>query len=246
MQSLRNQATQVNYKKLELLEKIWDRVKPEEKEDQFVINIMQMAHNAVSASASLLLLLDSKNQKLFLKFADGLARQQLKRLHADRQSGIAGWIANNGKPLVINDAEKNRKYYEFIDHATGSKTRSVIGVPLTANNEVIGVIEVLNKLDGSDFSRHDLKVLTGVATTVALAIEKVRLSTSLLDTYKSTVDALVALSDAKEASGGGHSRRPSTLSDTPPAPPGPGRRGAPCTGPRLTEAGSTGRSSWRA
>jgi HD-GYP domain-containing protein (c-di-GMP phosphodiesterase class II) len=207
MQSLRNKATQMDMKKLELLEKIWNRAKPEDKEDQFVTNIMRMAHNALNASASLLLLVDEKKQELFLKFADGAIEQKSKRLHVNRQSGIAGWIVRNGKPLVVNDAEKNKKYYRLIDRATGFKTRSIIGVPLIINNKVIGVIEVLNKLDGIDFNLNDLRILTGMATTAALAIEKVRLNASLFNAYKNTVKALVSLADAKETSGGGHSRR---------------------------------------
>jgi HD-GYP domain-containing protein (c-di-GMP phosphodiesterase class II) len=207
MQSLRKKATQVNTRKLEFLEKIWNRARPEEKDDQFITNIMRMAHNALNASASLLLIEDEKKQELFLKFADGPIERKLKRLHINRQSGIAGWIVRNGKPLIVNDAEKNKNFYILIDHATGFKTRSIIGVPLIIDNKVIGVIEVLNKLDGSDFNKNDLRILTGVATTAALAIEKVRLNMNLFNAYKHTVKALVSLADAKETSGGGHSRR---------------------------------------
>lgn len=212
MQRLRNKATQVNTRKLELLEKIWNRIRPEEKEDQFMTNIMRMAHNALSASASLLLLVDEEKQELFLKFADGPVKQKLRRLHVDRQSGIAGWIVQNGKPLVVNDAEKNKNYYRLIDNATSFKTRSIIGVPLIIDDKVIGVIEVLNKLDGSDFNRNDLRILTGMATTAALAIEKVRLNASLFDAYKNTIKALVLLADSKETSGRGHSKRVSEYS----------------------------------
>jgi HD-GYP domain-containing protein (c-di-GMP phosphodiesterase class II) len=133
--------------------------------------------------------------------------QQLKRLHISRQSGIAGWIARNGKPLIVNDAAKNANFYKLIDNATGFKTRSIIGVPIMINEKVIGVIEVLNKADGTDFTRQDLKTMMDVAATTAMTLENVRMNADLLNSYKVTVRALVSLADAKETSGGGHSRR---------------------------------------
>jgi len=82
-----------------------------------------------------------------------------------------------------------------------------LGVPIIIGDKVIGVVEVLNKADGTDFTRQDLKTMMGVATTTALTIENARMNTNLLNSYKGTVRALVSLADAKETSGGGHSRR---------------------------------------
>ncbi len=207
MQKLRNKATQVNSARLDLLDKLVNKIKSENKEDRLLESIMRLTCSVVNAAASSLLLLDEGNQELLFKTAGVTEGKQLRRLHVSRQSGIIGWIARNGKPLIVNDAEKNRQMHQFIDEATGFRTRSAIGVPLIMNGKVAGVVEVLNKLDGTDFSRQDLQILTGVATTTALAIEKVRLNTNLLKSYKSTVNALVSLADAKETSGGGHSRR---------------------------------------
>lgn len=198
---------QISASRIDLLEKLWARARLEDKEDQLITCIMRMTHNALNASASSLLLLDDDSQELYFKFADGPVGQSLKRLHISRQSGIAGWIARNGKPLVVNNPEKNANFHRMIDEATGFKTRSIIGVPIVIDDKVIGVIEVLNKADGTDFTRHDLKTMMGVASTTALTIENARMNTNLLNSYKSTVGALVSLADAKETSGGGHSRR---------------------------------------
>ncbi len=208
MENTPGRVASVDTSKIDLLEKLWARVRPENKgEDQLIACVMQTAHNALGASASSLLLLDEKNQELYFKFADGPVSQELKRLHISRQSGIAGWIVRNGKPLIVNDAEKNRNFYKMIDDATGFKTRSIIGVPIIIDDKVIGVIEVLNKVGASDFTRQDLKIMLGVAATTAMAIENIRMNESLLNSYGSTVRALVSLADGKETSGGGHSRR---------------------------------------
>ncbi len=197
----------VGISRIDLLEKLWARARPEDKQDELITCIMRMTHNALGASASSLLLLDVKTQELYFKFADGPVGQQLKRLHVSRQSGIAGWIARNGKPLIVNNAEKNAKFYKLIDNATGFKTRSIIAVPIIIGDKVIGVIEVLNKADGTGFNRQDLKTMMGVATNTAMTIENARMNVSLLKSYRGTVTALVSLADCKETSGGGHSRR---------------------------------------
>jgi hypothetical protein len=198
---------QVGTSKIDLLEKLWARTQKGDKEDELINCIMRMTHSALCSSASSLLLLDEKTQELYFRFADGPVGQQLKRLHISRQSGIAGWIVRNARPLVVNDAEKNANFYKMIDNATGFQTKSIIGVPIIISDKVIGVIEVLNKADGTNFTKQDLRVMLGVAATAAMTIETTRMNTNLLNSYNGTVRALVSLADSKEASGGGHSRR---------------------------------------
>jgi putative nucleotidyltransferase with HDIG domain len=207
MVTTQSNIAQSGEKKLDILDKIWNKVKPEETEDQIITCIMSMANNAVGASAASLLVFGEKKQELYFKFADVPAEQEMKRLHIGRQSGIARWILRNKKPIMLNNPQKNADYNKLIDGATGLKTKSIIGVPLISNRKVMGVIEVFNKMSGTDFTQQDLKTMLGVATTAAMTIESTRMNVNLLLSYRGTVGALVALADSKETSGGGHSRR---------------------------------------
>ena len=193
--------------KMDIIERVWNQCRRPEMENRLIASIMKMIHDTVDASASSLLLLDKENRELYFRSANGPVGQQLKKLHIDRQSGVAGWIVRNGKPQIVNDPVKNRYFYENIDKATGFKTRSIIGVPIIINGETFGVIEALNKRDGADFDNRDLKIMQGLAKTIAIALEDARLNRELQNSYKGTVKALVALADTKETSGGGHSRR---------------------------------------
>lgn len=208
MPNLQSKTAQPVIKKGELLDKILTRVKPEEKEGQIIACLMRMSHNVLGAEASSVLLLDEKKQELYFKFTDGPVQQKLKRLHIEKKSGIAGWILKNNKPLIVNNPQKNAHFYKKIDEATGFKTRSIIGVPIIRDNKVIGVIEVLNKADGTVFTKKDLKTMQEVATTASITIESSRMNLDLLRSYRGTVGALVSLADTKEnIGGGGHSRR---------------------------------------
>lgn len=207
MQNLKEKGAEASKAKLDLLDRIWRKVTSVKEEHPLVASITQMTRYALNASASSLLLFDEKNQELLFKFADGPVGKQLRRLRLNKQSGIAGWVARNGKPLIVNDANNDQRFDISIDEITGFVTKSVICAPLIIHRKVIGVIEVVNKLDGADFSENDLQTLTAVANTAALAIENVRLNESLLNSYRTTVDALVSLADAKEINAGGHSGR---------------------------------------
>ena len=207
MASHYRRLSQIDIPESNLIEEIWGRIKPVEKGDRTISNIMRMIHTNLDASATSLLLIDENTKELYFRFANGPVGRQVKRLHIDRRSGIAGWIVRNGKPLIVNDPEKNKNFYENIDKATGFKTKSIIGVPILINGEVAGVIEALNKQDGTNFNRHDLKVMQGLASAAAMVIENKGMHNELMNAYKGTVKALVSLADAKETSGGGHSRR---------------------------------------
>lgn len=193
--------------KQHLIEKLWERIKPEENGDKLIAGIMKMAESTLDVAASSVLLLDDENQRLYFRYANGTAGPMLKRLHISRQSGIAGWIVRNRKPLIVNDPEKNQSFYKHIDTLTGFKTQSIIGAPIIIDKKIAGVIEALNKNDGTCFTRDDLKELLGIANTVARALETVQLNEELSESYKGTVQGIIALADSRDITGNGHSQR---------------------------------------
>ncbi len=207
MRGTGSQTSKPDNIRLDIIEEVWNRFRRPETENKLISSIMKMIQETMEASATSLLFLDKNNEELYFRSANGPVGHQLKKLHINRQSGVAGWIVRNGKPLIVNDPGRNKFFYENIDKATGFKTISIIGVPIIIDNEVAGVIEALNKRDGVDFDRRDLRIMQGLARTAGIALEDAKKNRELLDSYKGTVRSLVALADTKESSGGGHSRR---------------------------------------
>jgi len=172
-----------------------------------VKHITQMTQNSLKASASSVLLLDEKNDELYFEVAEGEAGNTLKTIKLDSKTGIAGWVLQHCKPLIINDVSSDKRFNGKVDKTTGFITKAIIAVPMTVHRKTIGVIEVLNKLDGSDFNNEDLEILLSVASTAAMAIENTRLQQEVQDGYKSTISALAATVDAKDPYTCGHSKR---------------------------------------
>ena len=208
MPNLQTLAEQAKAKQLDLLDKIWLKVKPEDKEDKIIANVVNLTQNSLCSMASTLLLLDVDNKmELYFQIAEGPSAGQLKRLHTGRQSSLSDWVMRNGKPMMVNNPEKNSGFYKLIDDATGFRTRHALAAPLISGGKVFGVIEALNKPNGAVFSKHDLNAILDVANISTTSFEGFRTNNDLIHSYKSTVRALVSLADAKETSGGGHSRR---------------------------------------
>ncbi len=193
--------------RLALLYQVGRRVGSVSQLSRLVEQITRMTQRTLNASASSVLLLDEQRQELVFEIVEGQAKKHLRKVRLNDQSGIAGWVAHNGKPLIINDVSKDERFNKGVDETTGFNTRAIICAPLVVNSKCIGVIEVLNKADGSDFSGQDLEALVSVASTAAIAIENLRLNQTLLDAYKSTIKALVSAIDAKDSYTRGHSQR---------------------------------------
>jgi putative nucleotidyltransferase with HDIG domain len=206
-QDLENRETGVNKTRLDLLHKICRNVRSVEQELPVISNISEMTRYALNASASSLLLLDGENKELLHNFTDGPLGKQLRQLQMSKHRGIAGWVIQNGKPLMVEDVNKDGRFNKFKDEVTGLVPRSVICAPLIVHGAIIGVIEVFNKLDGNDFSEHDLQILVQLATNAAFTIENVRLNEGLLYSYKDTVQRLVSLVDPGETAQSKHSIR---------------------------------------
>ncbi len=136
-----------------------------------VKQIVAMTQQALKAAASSVLLLDEEKRELCFELAEGEVGQTLKQARIGVESGIAGWVARHGKPLIVNDVSKDKRFCADVDRATGFVTTSIMCSPLIAQGKLIGVIEVLNKLSGSDFDQEDLEALEAVASTAAMAIE---------------------------------------------------------------------------
>ena len=102
----------------------------------------------------------------------GQNAEKLRGLKLPWREGIAGWIADTGQPVIVQDVSKDPRFSSRVDSFTGFTTESIIGVPLKSNDKVFGVIELINKLNGKPFTSFELKVLMTIADFAAIAIEK--------------------------------------------------------------------------
>src|SRR5690606_15390799 len=87
---------------------------------------------------------------------------------------IAGMIMESQQMLQVDDVHADPRHYRKLDTAKGFETRSILGVPLTAKDRPIGVLEVLNK-HRLPWTENDREYLGILAAQAAVAIESARL-----------------------------------------------------------------------
>jgi signal transduction histidine kinase len=137
-------------------------------------HIVDAAQELTESEGASLLLYDPQTHQLYFQAATGPLNEQEKQTAIPAESSIAGWIFTNNEPLLVEDAKSDPRFFREIDVLTQFKTRSILGVPLHAKDKTLGVIEVVNKLEGT-FQEIDLRLLQSLAAQAAIAIENSRL-----------------------------------------------------------------------
>jgi K+-sensing histidine kinase KdpD len=148
--------------------------------------VMEQTNQVVGSERSTVFLHDEKSHQLFSLVATGIKENDI-RIPDDH--GIAGWVFQNERPLIINDAYNDSRFYTAVDKATGFKTRNILCIPLiNKHKKCIGALQALNKITG-DFTNDDSALLTSVSHYVAIACENSRLYQELkvLDKAKERV-----------------------------------------------------------
>lgn len=170
--------------------------------DELLLLIARESARVLKADRCTLFLLDEKRGELWSKVAMGE-----ERIRLPKESGIAGLVVTTGETLIIDDAYSNPHFNPEIDKKTGYHTRSLLCGPMRdSKGEVLGVFQVLNKLDGA-FQEEDKELLEAVAAFSAIAIENARLYAELKKTFHSFIETLAATIDARHHLTAGHSHR---------------------------------------
>jgi len=129
--------------------------------------IARSAAMVMQAEASSVLLLDRRRNKLVFKAAIGDRGDALLGEEFDANLGIAGKVAATGRPALVTDVQRDKAFFKGIDDKSSFTTRGLIAAPLVHNNEIIGVVEVLNKIAQENFTEEDLELLQIFANLAA-------------------------------------------------------------------------------
>lgn len=147
----------------------------------------------LQAEDASVLLHDPDNEDLvFAAVASGEAFTTLFGKHISAKAGIAGWTVRNKQSVLVDNAQEDERFYRDIDMMTGVTTRSLMAVPLISKDNVIGVIEVINKIGGV-FDAHDVELIEALASSAAVAIDNARLYRRLLDQIQMLQDTQAQL-----------------------------------------------------
>ncbi|MBU2054645.1 MAG: GAF domain-containing protein, partial [Proteobacteria bacterium] len=144
--------------------------------EEVLRHTMDMIRTIMNVEAGSLLLLE-KDQlafKVAFNIDPGINTDALRNFRFGLGEGISGYCAASGEAVLVRDISTSRHSRHDFDRQTGFRTRSVLCVPLISRGRVLGVIEILNKINDS-FNDDDLHLLQSIAASVSIALENSRL-----------------------------------------------------------------------
>ena len=132
--------------------------------------VAQHAANVLGAQGASVLLHDpQRNELVFQTMVDPTASKSLEGHRFPADQGIAGQVVRTKRAVRLDEARNNQNFYQGIDLETKTRTHSLMAAPLIHKDTVLGVIEVVNRLDGSAFEESDLALLQVFANLVVSA-----------------------------------------------------------------------------
>ena len=154
--------------------------------------IMESAQIVMQSEAGSLMMVDEESGDLVVKVATGPIKDKITGMRVPRGEGIAGWVAEHGRSLLVSDVDRDKRFYRGMDEVTGFKTRSIICTPMKLRDQVIGVLEVINRNDGSSYSEDDITLLETLAHQAAIVIERAQLHQAALEKQRLEHELLFA------------------------------------------------------
>jgi sigma-B regulation protein RsbU (phosphoserine phosphatase) len=134
--------------------------------------IMETITDIMRSEASSLLLNDEGTNDLVFKVAIGEAgRELVEKYRVGPGQGIAGWVAETRKPVIVNDVYADRRFSPDFDRITGFTTRAIICSPLLFKGKLIGVIQSINPVGRPGFTEDDMRLFQIFSDQAALAVQ---------------------------------------------------------------------------
>lgn len=118
---------------------------------------------------------DPQGRELVFRASRGLEHGVIDGVRLRPGQGIAGWVAVHREPVLLDDASRDPRHDPELARLAGLVPRSMICVPLVHGEHLLGVLQVINRLDGRPFTADELRAVQALADAAAVAIENASL-----------------------------------------------------------------------
>lgn len=142
-------------------------------QDEVFQRILEQTSQALRVETAALALIHPQTHELIFR-ATTDSDQGILGMRLALGQGIAGWVAKQGVGVIVPDAYDDPRFEPGFDQKLNFKTRVVACAPIRSQGNLIGVLEVINPLDGS-FEPDALQVLEGICSLAGAAIRHAQL-----------------------------------------------------------------------
>jgi GAF domain-containing protein len=132
---------------------------------------VEVARTVFGAAAASVFLLDADSGELVFEAVCGQGEDHLVGTRFPGDTGIAGWVASSGQPLLVDDVRQSAQFAAEAAESTGYVPRSIMAAPLISDGECLGVLEVLDRGSRRGGELGDVDLLGLLATGLGIAVE---------------------------------------------------------------------------
>ena len=141
--------------------------------DALLKSIVETAAKIFGAAAASILLVNEEEEALEFKVSTGEADHDLVGTKFPYDKGIAGYVFMTGLPIATSNVREDKRFNQDFAKSTGYVPSSILATPLTsADDRIIGVMEVLDKIDAASFDIHDMDLMGMFAQQASMAIDQ--------------------------------------------------------------------------
>lgn len=149
--------------------------------------------------------LDEEAGELVFVAASGEGADLVVGLRMASSEGIAGWAVGSGQPIAIEEVGNDPHFQQDVAGRTGYIPRSIIALPLSGRDRMLGVMEVLDPTAATQERMESLELLGRLAAaTLEVADLFLHLGQSLFEAAAAAGEdaGLAAALEAAAAAGG--------------------------------------------
>jgi signal transduction histidine kinase len=157
---------------------------------EVLTSAMGFMEELLDAEASTIFEVDETTNELFFRVVRGEGALKANEIRLKMGEGVVGWVASSGEPVIVPDAQKDKRFSSGVDSITGFETKSIIALPIKNKERLIGVLEVLNKKGTKPFDHASLEVLTSMVNQIGIAMVNAKLYERLQDKFLLTQSEL--------------------------------------------------------
>jgi GAF domain-containing protein len=137
-------------------------------------SVVEVARAIFGAKASSVFLLDERTDELVFEAVAGEGSETLVGQRFPSSQGVAGWVLVTRQPLIIENVTEDPRFAKEVAESTGYVPKGLMAVPLLHEDRSLGVLEVLDRPQRSQFSLVEMDLLGLFANQAAIALDLLR------------------------------------------------------------------------
>ncbi|MCO6452864.1 MAG: GAF domain-containing protein [Caldilineales bacterium] len=135
-------------------------------------SIVEAAARLFGAAAASIALVNRERRTLDFVVSYGAGNEDVVGVSIPLGRGIAGYVAMTGQPMAVSNVQQDTRFDRSFAKTTGYVPNSILATPLISGDHVIGVMEVLDKIDADSFNMAEMELLALFANQAAIAVHQ--------------------------------------------------------------------------